>query len=338
MTREFWKSAGMHLLQRGPEGWLQVTPDYIRAYLTRPEVHPIEGSCASELALHETLMEDPFLAVSDQRLGELADADAIDNYRVVLRFRDVLAEAGTVEGAYLAIVRQGEINLPPVFLDQMVHLILRNCLSSVTDPIRLRAAELFFRDQSVSTDDGRIMLADDEIVEMHASTGSQTGIGQLLAETGTAMKSVEMDVLDEDNKDIYWARSDRFDTVVDLRFEQPGLDALARVIETWLSHMARIDVRVEPKLRIDDEDWRWHIGLDREASRILNALYDGQAPAIAELDRIIALFRLRFTDERNLIDRVRGRPIYLGLAMTSSKRVKLKPQNLLLNLPTVPAS
>ena len=40
--REFWKSAGMHLLERGAEGWLHVTPDFLRAYYTRPEVHPID--------------------------------------------------------------------------------------------------------------------------------------------------------------------------------------------------------------------------------------------------------------------------------------------------------
>ena len=42
-------------------------------------------------------------------------------------------------------------------------------------------------------------------------------------------------MLDDDNEQLYWARSDRFDTVVDFRFEQPALDAFARVVERWLS-------------------------------------------------------------------------------------------------------
>ena len=33
-----------------------------------------------------------------------------------------------------------------------------------------------------------------------------------------------------------------------------------------------------PKPRIDDEKWTWHIGLDAEATRILNALYNGEDP------------------------------------------------------------
>ena len=103
--------------------------------------------------------------------------------------------AGTIEGAYLRLMRQASIAIPPVFVDQMVHLILRNILADCTDPMRLRAAELFFREQSASTDDSRLMLADEEIVEMHARAGTETGLGQLLAETGTPMKSVALDVL-----------------------------------------------------------------------------------------------------------------------------------------------
>jgi hypothetical protein len=235
-------------------------------------------------------------------------------------------------------VRQPKIAIPPVFMDQMVHLILRNVLDDCTDPMRLRAAELFFREQSASVDDGRLMLADEEIVEMHARAGTETGLGQLLAETGTPIKSVALDVLDEDNKSIYWARSDRFDTVIDFRFEQPAPDAFARVIESWLEHLLKLEVRVEPRPRIDDPDWRWHVGLDREATRILNALYEGQTPSLEDMASIVGLFRMRIRDERMLLDRVRGKPIYLGLAMDTRKRVKMKPQNLLTNLPVVAAA
>jgi uncharacterized protein DUF6352 len=332
-SRDFWKSAGMHLLERGPEGWLLVTPQFLRAYYTRPEVHPLETSCAQEVALHDALMEDPFRPVTEAEIAALADSEAADNYRVVLAFRDVLARAGTIEGAYLRLMRQANVAIPPVFIDQMVHVILRNILEGAGDPMRLRAAEPFFREQSVTTDDGRLMLADEEIVEMHARAGRETGLGQLLSETGTPMKSVALDVLDEDNADTYWERSDRFDTVIDFRFEQPAPDAFARVIEGWLKHLLKIDARVEPRPRLDDPDWRWHIGLDREATRLLNALYEGKPVSVDDMARIVGLFRMRIPDDRMLLERVRGRPIYLGLAMDAAKRVKMKPQNLLTNLP-----
>ena len=90
-------------------------------------------------------------------------------------------------------------------------------------------------------------------------------------------------------------------------------------------------------VKIEDRDWRWHIGLDAEASRLLNTLYEGGTVSLDEMSRIVGLFRLRIADDRLVIDRVKGRPIYLGLAMTAGKRVRMKPQNLLTNLPLVRA-
>lgn len=323
----------MHLLSVGREGWLELTPDFLRAYLTRPEIHPVENSCAAEIALHEALMDDPRRPVAAAEIARLADADAIDNYTVLLAFRDHLLAAGTIEGAYLRIVRTPDAGVPSVFLDQLVHVILRNVMKAVVDPLRIRAAEIFFREQTVSTDAGRVLLADQEVVDMHAKLGRESGLGQLLAETGTPLRTVSLDVLSEDNAAIYWTRSDRFDTVVDLRYGEPALDALARVIEMWIAHLTGAEVRVEPRPKLDDDDWRWHIGLDREATAILNAIYRGEPPPPDAIGRIIALFRMRFTDESRLLEHVKGKPVYLALAMTEHNRLRMKPQNLIVNLP-----
>jgi Family of unknown function (DUF6352) len=333
MAREFWKSAGLHLVSRNADGWLNVTPDYVRAYLTRPEVHPVDDSNDQEIRLHEALLADPFRPVSPAEIAAIVDPDAIETYKIVLAFRDALAAHKTIEGTYIALVSgQVPMSLPPVFLDQIVHLILTNALKDCRYPMQLRAAELFFRDQTVSTEGGRLMLADEEIVEMQAASG-QTGLAQLIAEAGTPQRQITLDVLDDDNEQLYWARSDRFDTVVDFRFEQPALDAFARVLERWLSHLKRIEVAVEPRPKLEDTDWRWHIGLDAEATRLLNALYEQKQVSLDEMSQIVGLFRMRFKDERGLIERVRGKPVYLGLAMNAAKRVKMKPQNLLVNLP-----
>ncbi len=339
MAHEFWKSAGLHLTTQSAEGWAAVTPDLLRAYWTRPEVHPVEESNDFEVALHAELVADPMRPVSDAELAALADPDAVETYRIILAFREVLLSAGTVEGAYLKMVRgyKTQAPIPPVFLDQMTHMILRNALKDCTDPMRLRAAEIFFREQIVSTPDGRLMLADEEIVDMQ-SKSQNIGLAQLLSETSTPMKTVSLDVLDADNSAIYWGRSDRFDTVVDFRFEQPALDAFARVIETWLKHLTGTVVRVEPRPKIEDKDWRWHIGLDAQATRLLNALYEGRDVGLDQMARIVGLFRMRFDDESRLIDRVKGCPTYLALAMDADNRVRMKPQNLLVNLPFVAAT
>jgi len=333
VIREFWKSSGYHLVQRNANGWLTVTPDLIRAYLTRPEIHPIDESCATEVATFEALMEDPLQVISNQQLKAFEDSDAADNYRVVLGFRDVLAKSGTLEGAYLDIMRSGTINMPPVFIDQIVHIMLRGMLTNNTDPVRLRAAELFFREQTVNTDDGRVILGDQEIVDMHTGAIGLGTIGKLLSETNTPIKQIELDVLDDDNAEIYWDRSDQFNTVIDMRFGQPANHAFARVIETWVRHFANIDVRIQPVRSIKDEAWRWHIGLDRDATQLLNALYEGNDISEADQARLLALYKMEILDQSHVMPDVQGKPVYLALGSTANKRVRVKPQNLIMNLP-----
>jgi len=183
-----------------------------------------------------------------------------------------------------------------------------------------------------------VMLADEEIVEMTSAKVQETGLAQLLSSTGTPMRQVALDVLSDENASIYWERSDRFDTVIDFRFGQPASDAFSRVLEIWLKHFLGLETRITPVGEIRDTNWRWHIGLDREANAILNALYEGQDPGLDARARIIGLFRLQIRDEGRMLDRVKGAPVYLGLAMSPSKRVLMKPQNLIVNLPLREAS
>ena len=331
---EFWITSGAHLLDKNDAGAWVATPDFIRAYFARPELAPVEESCAAEIALFESLREDPMQKVDPARVKLLEDRDVQDNYLLMLTFRDFLIAQGSLEAAYLAIARgEAGFPVPPLFIDQLTHVILRNILEGERDPLKLRAAELFFRDQNVSTDDGRVMLADDEIVEMKAQSDTLGGLGQLLKEAGTPAKQVELDVLDDDNKHIYWERSDRFDTVIDIRFTQPALDALARVVEAWIKHFIGTTVRVQPMQNIKDEKWRWHIGLDAEATRILNRLYEGGEVSLDEIANIIGLFRMVFEDKSIVQDDMRGKPVYLAIAKTDAGKLKLKPQNLLVNLP-----
>jgi len=334
MSRDFWKSAGFRLLSRDDQGWLKVTPDYLRAYFTRPEVHPVEESCKQEHKIFETLMNDPFAEINEEELGHIVDKDAADNYRVVLNFRNHLKHHGSIEASYFALFSAQMITLPPVFIDQMVHLILRNILDGVNDPMQLRAAEVFFREQSVTTGEEQLMLADHEIVEMKSESGFGS-LGQLLSEAGTPMREVSLDVMTDDNKNLYWERSDHFDMAIDFRFTQPAQDAFGRVIEAWVQHFLGVKSRIVAMRSIQDEKWTWHVGCDQESTRILNALYNSEAVSEDELFRILALYRMEFLDEMDVLDTMRGKPVYLGVAMNANNRLLLKPQNLLSNLPLI---
>lgn len=336
---DFWRDSGFHLAGRDADGRLTASDDFLRAYLRRPEMLPPEEACAAERALHEALLQNPREAVGPERLARLADPDGRENWQLWLGFRDRLLAAGSLEEAYLRHFlappdpARGELPVPPLFLDQLAHVILRAALDGIEDPFRARAGELLFREQSVTIDNGAIMLADAETVEMFASTGGFGSLGRLVAEAQTPLRSIDLDVMTAEHAAVYWERESRHDLVLSLDFASPGLDALCRVLEAWLRRFLAVEVSIQPVQRISDERWVWHVGLDAEGSRLLNDLYEGVEPEEERLERLLSLFRLEFADPSLMAPAVAGRPVYLALCCTPSKRVKLKPQNLLVNLP-----
>lgn len=305
-----------------------MTDDFLRAYYLRPEIHPVEESGDGERRVHAALMEDPRRSID---LAAIEDPDARDNYRIVLDFRRKLLEAGTVEGCYLALFR-APIDIPPMFIDQLAHVVLRNVLDGTDDPLKLRAGELFFRDQKATIQEGHVLLADLETVEMHASGHRYGSIGRLIIEAQGELATANLDVLDRNNAALYWERESRHDTVISLTYGRPALDALCRVIEAWVFHFLKTEVRVTPIRKIDEERWAWHIGLDAESSELLNELWGGREIEQGRMRNILALFALEFADARAMRAEIRGRTVYLALAAEDGV-VKMKPQNLLLNLP-----
>ncbi|HSU64178.1 MAG TPA: DUF6352 family protein [Burkholderiales bacterium] len=311
---------------------MRVTDDFLRAYYLRPEIHPVEESCEEERVLHSSLMEHPRWVVSEQELDVLKDPDAKDNYRLVLRFRDRLLEAGTVEGCYMNLF-EGAVDVPPLFIGQLAHVILRNILDGCDDPLQLRAAELFFREQKATLRDGHLLLADAETVEMHAAGTRFGSVGRLIVEAQGALGAVELDVLDRANAALYWERESRHDTVISLAYGRPALDALCRVMEAWVRHFLGVKALIKPVRRIDEPHWAWHVGLDAESSGVLNELWSGREVDAGRMRRVLALFALQFDDPAAMRPDIAGRVVYLGLCADENEFVRMKPQNLLLNLP-----
>ena len=296
-------------------------------------MHPVEESCDEERRIHTALMENPRVAVSPRDISQVKDEDARHNYEVVLSFRDRLLAAGTIEGFYLAMFRSGKIDVPPLFIDQLAHVILRNILDGCDDPLRLRAGELFFREQKATIKDGHALLADLETVEMHASGNRYGSIGRLIVEAQADLAKTELDVIDRANAATYWERESRHDTVVSLTYGRPALDALARVIELWVFHFLKTEIQIKPIRKIEEERWAWHVGLDAESTAILNELWAGGQVDQGRMRRILALFRLEFADNAVMRREIAGRPVYLALSSDEGDVVHMKPQNLLLNLP-----
>jgi hypothetical protein len=332
--RDYWRHCGYALLDKTPDGHLLVTDDFLRSLLERPELAPVPQSCESELALHQRLLAQPRAEVDTQQLDALTDEDARSNYAVWLRFRHRLLAQPTLEASYLALFSGEGVDVPPVFVHQITQILLRHTLGGEATAMQARAAEMLFRPHRISLqDDGQVMAADDEIVERHAISANFGALGELLKQGGAALRSAELDVLHEDNQEVYWERDESHDLVVSLNHGQPALAALCRVLEAWVRHFLGTAVRIEVARSIDDENWVWHVGLDAQASAVLNDLYRGEDVNEDRMAAMLCLFLLEFEEPAVMRPEIAGHPVYLAMAMDAERRLKLKPQNLLLNLP-----
>jgi hypothetical protein len=326
--KDFWISCGHHLLDRNASGGLVVTEEFLKAYFARPELMPPEDACGVERKLHRELLSDPCRPVGTVEVAAIADADARENWQFVLAFRDLLLAHPTLEAAYLALVRSGSIHLPPLFVNQLVHVILRNVLDGCDDPLVLRAAELFFRPQRIIPHDQLLLLGDEEVI----GGLNITPVLSLMSMLG-ATTDAQIDVLGDENADHYWHRSDQFDMGLDFTGGTRGPAAFADAVKRWIAHLLGIDVIIEPLTELRDAKLTWYVGLDSEASKIGDLLWHGEALDEGTAGRVLALFRLQFLDATLVADRVEREPVYLIMAMTSDQKLRMKPQNLLTGLP-----
>jgi len=333
ISQDFWRNSGFHLLERDDEGRLSITDDFLRAYLMRPEIRPVEESGPNEIALHEALLEEPRRDPPASALDAIEDADARDNYGVLLAFLGRLKRAASLESCYLEIFSGGEVAVPPLFIDQLAQIIVRHVLDGCEDALEPRAGELFFREQKASTEDGAVMLGDLETIETHASGSSLGSLGRLIVESRAPLATVNLDVLDTENAQAYWLRDQRHDFVISMNFGRAANEAFCRVMEKWIRHFFGVTVSIRPLRSVEDHGWAWHIGLDSESTAMLNGLWRGEEIEPGTLRRMLALFQLDFEDPGAMRADLAGKPVYMALSMDENGVVRMKPQNLLLNLP-----
>jgi hypothetical protein len=348
-----WPYTQWTTLERDAQGWHRPTAAWWQAFFARPELALVPESCKAERRLHAALQVEPLRPVTPLELAALKDADARENWQHALAFRDAAQAAGTLEGWLLRLFRGGPITLPPLFIELVLQALVRGLLDDSEDAVEWRAAELLFRPQRVTQHEGRVLLGDRDTLDLNHQTQGFGTLGKLLAEAQAPLKRLDLQVLTPDNTAAYFERAARPQAgtpfLLDLTHEiqrdlghgiqfslvnkHSGLQALARVLVRWTRHLLGVQVTIEPLQKVDDTAWRWHLGLDAEASALLNDLYEGHTIEPERQQRLLSLFRLRFADAGEMRPDVAGAPVYLGLMADAQQLVKLKPQNLLLNLP-----
>ncbi len=328
----FWQLGAQASWSLNPQAWLRPQAAFFALFLRRPEMALQADSCAAERAVHQTLSEQPLAQMAPAQLAAIADADARANFEMFLAFREDLLAAGTLEAYYLKVMRAARIQLPPLFLDALVATVLGYLQRNCDDAFQVRAAQLLYREQRVSLSEGRVLCADLQTLDERQQS-AHTAAGLL-------------DVLSPENAAEFWRQGEAGLYALDLSHEftqslaqglsiklirsHSGLKALSRVLQQWLLHFSQPQenetLSIEAVPEVDDPAWRWHIGLDVESMRLLNDLYEGQTPDAARLGRLLSLFRMKAPARF-------AKPIYLGLAQRADGSLRLKPQNLLLNLP-----
>lgn len=370
-SKVLWPAAGLSELEVDAQGWLRPTAAWFARWMARPELALVPESCKAERRLHRALQADPLRPVAASELQALADADARENYGHVLALRDGLQQAGTLEAWLLALFRSGHIEVPPLFIDSVVQAVVQQLLSGPAgqaaglagDALAWRAAELFFRPQRVTLEQGRMLAADAATLSSEQATQGLGELGRLLAQAQAPVKPLQLRVLDA-QADAGATLTRYFEQAARPDFRSPllldlthtvqrelgqgialtmaaarsGLKPLSTLLALWVRHLLGVEVQVEPLQRVDDAAWRWHVGLDAQASLLLDDLYQGQDVDAARQARLISLFRLRFERAHEMRADVAGKPVYLGLMRDAADGLRMKPQNLLLNLPLAASS
>ena len=111
---------------------------------------------------------------------------------------------------------------------------------------------------------------------------------------------------------------------LDLTAGRRGLAALAEAMRRWIAHLLSVEVEIEPLTELREAKFTWYVGLDSEGSRIGDLLWNGEELDEATAARVVGLFRLTFRDPAIVIEKVRGEPVYLILAMTRRQAVALQ--------------
>ena len=75
-----------------------------------------------------------------------------------------------------------------------------------------------------------------------------------------------------------------------------------------------------------DVELAWYVGLDAEGTRIGDALWNGEGLDNTSQSGVVEIYRLTFKDADVVFEEIKGEPVYLILAMTPDKVLRMKPQ------------
>ena len=199
----------------------------------------------------------------------------------------------TLEAAFLSLFRGSVSGIPPLFLQMLTQLVVRAAMEERRrrlhpprrrDPVPPAAR----RHPPGRAPAGRRGMAGKPRWRRRPRDGGPVaGRSRRAAARGGGGGAVRSE------RRRLRPRSDAHDLALDIAEGRPGQHGLARALERLIAHLLGEDVAIRPAAVIEDPDWRWHVGLDTEATAITNDLWNGEAVEQARLARILWLGKLR---------------------------------------------
>lgn len=315
--RSFWRASGLSSLDVDAHGGLVVTDAFLLHWLRRPEFGLAAADDPQARALSDLLSAQPRAPIDDTRLAALPDTSERERWRHFIRFRDRLLAAPNLQSAYARLYADaaaaGRIDVPAPYAERLSQIVVQQLLVDCDDGLVLRVAELWFRDQTVRRDGARVLLTD-----------------RLASE---ARGNVDLEVLDESNAPVYFDRDEAHGFTIDIAPGSGAARVFADLVARWVHRMIGVGVAVQPESAVEAGEWRWHVGLDAQASLLLDRIFRGEALAAGDSARLLLPLRLQFAQAADMLEEIAGTPVWLALAMDEGGGLRMKPQNLLFNLP-----
>src|SRR5258708_39484436 len=97
---------------------------------------------------------------------------------------------------------------------------------------------------------------------------------------------------------------------LDLSAGRRGLAALGLVVARWVRHLLAIDVKIDPVTELRDVNLTWYVGLDANATRIGDALWNGDELDQTARELVVGLYLLTFANDVEIVEQARGWPTY----------------------------
>lgn len=88
-------------------------------------------------------------------------------------------------------MRSGTVDVPAVFIDAVVQALLRNVLDTSSDALEARAAEMLFRPQRITLQEGQMLAGDDALDLLHETAGLGE-VGRLLRQGGVLQPTAQV--------------------------------------------------------------------------------------------------------------------------------------------------